>query len=626
MISAPSNFTTANAALAKKPLHIFQTGRFPNCLAFSNSSSIPTVYPMLGLAGLVGAFTDGTGQVIQPVEVGALARLTVPSGATQLQLGINDDLYGGSLPNFGSFTVTVNGASVVVPGTTCPWNWVRGGLNTAFIYGFGAPAAGSGPGGSAPIVAATGLVAGDVIVIKYVSGSVSWGFVPTYGPEGDLSFITGTAGGTSNGGFPTKFMGTPVQDWLVSIEDLSVSISDLEGSSDLADLVVTAQDLGQAITAALAINVYEGQPARLLSGFVGLTFTDLVTLFTGQTNTIDSANGNNEYTFTASDRNLTKLSQKIYTVADDGFATDTNHIRTLNGNPLDILVSALNQCGIPNSEIDTAKIYFYRDSLFSGTQFVFELDTAPEAKDFIEKQLMVVLGMYLRSDNLGRLTISSFYPALSGSGSYTPPTYPQLTLDTDSTEQTVPVAQQSALVNQMAWRFDASGSDFNAEKVYTWAISADKYGLFGGNTIESKGLKSGFQGYFLAAFISNLIFLRYGLKQLLLDPVRAIWSQCILEPGDIIAVTNPFVPDRAAGVMGVTSKAFEVLDRTWKFQEGIVELKLLEIDLSKFKQFLITPNGEADFTADSPTNQAKYLYLSDANGLYSNGATANTIC
>jgi hypothetical protein len=58
----------------------------------------------------------------------------------------------------------------------------------------------------------------------------------------------------------------------------------------------------------------------------------------------------------------------------------------------------------------------------------------------------------------------------------------------------------------------------------------------------------------------------------------------------------------------------------------IASVKLLEADLSKFKQYLITPNAEADFAADTSLNKAKYLYLADATGKYSTGVTANTVC
>jgi hypothetical protein len=100
----------------------------------------------------------------------------------------------------------------------------------------------------------------------------------------------------------------------------------------------------------------------------------------------------------------------------------------------------------------------------------------------------------------------------------------------------------------------------------------------------------------------------------------------LTEEGDINALTMANVPNRAGGTMGITGMTFEVLDRNLRLMDGIIELKLLAIDLTKFKQFLITPNAEADFAADTAPNQAKYLYLSDAAGKYSTGVHANTLC
>jgi hypothetical protein len=189
----------------------------------------------------------------------------------------------------------------------------------------------------------------------------------------------------------------------------------------------------------------------------------------------------------------------------------------------------------------------------------------------------------------------------------------------------VPVEIQASLIDQVTFRFDDNGNQFDAETPQTWDVAVRKYGLFGGQIIESKGMRSGFQGYFMAAIVSRLIFLRYGGKQIVLDPLPLLWSECILEPGDIVAVTLPYVPDRPAGVMGVTAKAFEVLDRNWRFMDGICEVKLLEIDLAAFKQFLITPNAEPDYAADTALNQAKYMYLCDSAGKYSTGAAGNTL-
>ena len=144
-----------------------------------------SVAPTLGLEGLCGAFTDSNGSVIEPLDIGATQRVfTVPAGATQLQLGIDDGIY---FDNFGQgFLVNANGVPVTVPAGAKPWTWVAGGLNSNYIFGI--------QDGTAPIVAATHLVAGQSVVIAYQSGLSSPGgsFAPIYNADGVLSVITGT--------------------------------------------------------------------------------------------------------------------------------------------------------------------------------------------------------------------------------------------------------------------------------------------------------------------------------------------------------------------------------------------------------------------------------------------------
>ncbi len=129
--------------------------------------------PSLGVGGLIGAFTDNAGNVIQPIAIGATARtLPVPAGATQLQLGINSQYY----PNDGGagFTVLVNGVSVSVPPTAMPWVWTVGGQNARFQYGIYNPSIQNGVlDGTPPVIAAQNLTAGSTVTVAYQSGTAS---------------------------------------------------------------------------------------------------------------------------------------------------------------------------------------------------------------------------------------------------------------------------------------------------------------------------------------------------------------------------------------------------------------------------------------------------------------------
>jgi len=68
----------------------------------------PATYPIY-LGELVGAFATSSGVLVgTPFAVGDSATAVIPSGATQLQLGINDDIFS---DNVGSYTVQVTGLS-----------------------------------------------------------------------------------------------------------------------------------------------------------------------------------------------------------------------------------------------------------------------------------------------------------------------------------------------------------------------------------------------------------------------------------------------------------------------------------------------------------------------------------
>jgi hypothetical protein len=94
----------------------------------------PATYPIY-LVELVGTFTNSLGAIVgTPFALGdGPTTITVPVGATQLQLGVNDDIYH---DNAGSFTVDVSGpgiSSVPEPNSMIPLG--TGSLVAIGLYG-----------------------------------------------------------------------------------------------------------------------------------------------------------------------------------------------------------------------------------------------------------------------------------------------------------------------------------------------------------------------------------------------------------------------------------------------------------------------------------------------------------
>lgn len=89
-------------------------------LTITGDTQAPTYYPThyttaktLGRGGLIGAFVDDTGALIQAVSLGTGAfTLVVPAGATKLQFGVNDNVLS---DNSGSFTVSYYAPIIVIP-------------------------------------------------------------------------------------------------------------------------------------------------------------------------------------------------------------------------------------------------------------------------------------------------------------------------------------------------------------------------------------------------------------------------------------------------------------------------------------------------------------------------------
>lgn len=421
--------------------------------------------------------------------------------------------------------------------------------------------------------------------------------------------------------------------WVVSIDEHNKNINDLQGGADQETFNFTVQDHREAgnATGALTIDmgagtVFEGSLVQVYVGFGSLSsMSDYLLYWQGYVDQVDSANANTEYYFQCSDV-TSKLQQAVYLTGDNGGQTSSVNIKTLTGHPLDMMLDiCLNQLRDPKSGqaldpklIDIDKITAYRDGPFDGMEFLFHLSQAPAALDFIKNQILKPLGGYLWVTQ-GKLTVNFFYPLAAPSPVQTVGPHDWLS---------IPSAEQTEMVNTVQFQFDkpdgqgASGGDYASNNTQEYGPSVAKYGLYGEVNIASDGLRSALQGYLISWLVSYLIFGRYGFKNLTFnaDASEGIMTLWLLEPGDIVYVTHPQIPDRQAGVMGITNKLFECLNKKTSFNDGLVTLTMIDASyLSKFGFAEITPDGEADYTSASSGDKLIYMWQSGANGKYSNG-------
>jgi hypothetical protein len=411
--------------------------------------------------------------------------------------------------------------------------------------------------------------------------------------------------------------------WVLSIDNLDLTLEDLDGGADQRTGGVTVQDVGAAITGDFPNFVFEGKQIQIQVGFPGLAQIDFCTVFTGFIDTVSSANSNSEYYIQFSDVQ-TILAAVVYQTADDGGSTSSTNVKTVSGHPLNILMEICQQLNVP---CDTTKIEAYRDGPFAGTIFTFYLPQAPAAADFIKAQLLKPLGGYMWINAAGLLTVNFFYP-LAGP-------VPVGTFSRDTWVE-IPEAGQTNMVNtvQMQFDLDDASSNSNSSGTYLSSLTEEytpsylQYGNLSSElTINADGVRSALQGFFIAGLTALLIFMRYGFKNLTFDSESSggsapdsIWNTLLYEPGDIVAVTHPQVPDRKAGVMGITGKLFEMLNKSINFTEGKLTYTMIDASyLSNFGLYKISPPAEPKYAADTTANKAEYMYFCGANGEYSNG-------
>ncbi len=466
----------------------------------------------------------------------------------------------------------------------------------------------------------SGVLTGDDIAQMYVNsmGLIIYYSDPVDNSDGDTLDPTDPLTGSiiftnrRNSGIPGAL------PWINDMGEQTTTVSELDGGAELGELPVTIQDMGRAITATFPDFVWEGKIARVKTGFLGMDYEDYATLFTGAIDTVSSTDDNQNYVFTLVD-NKQLLSKVIYTTGDDGFATDGDHIRTLNGHPLDMVIAILqDEVGYADEEIDIAKLEQYRDSVFAGVQMQFRIDSPPAAKEFIEQQLLRPLGGWLWTNNLGKLSVNFLYP-LSTSA--------VIAFNEDNLKSEIPDVTQVELHNVVSFRFDKNDEGkYMAEAVHEDSVSVTKYAQYGQVVIESDGARSSLQGFFMSALTAALIFLRYGRKTVQFEEITAIWHACVGEPGDIATITHENVPDREAGTLGITNKKFILLDRTWDWQNCVVKFLAMDASfLDSFGQYKIAPDDMDDYAAASAEDKARYMFLSDNDDKYSNDDDAHIL-
>lgn len=404
------------------------------------------------------------------------------------------------------------------------------------------------------------------------------------------------------------------------IGSISQSVDPVNTSSSLSGFTITIMDYRRLITADFPTFLFEGRKVTLKQGFAGLLEADFITLWTGVVDTVASNDDGTTYDFNVVDRNRFNQ-QLIYLNGDNGTPISSTNPKTLLGNPMDMLYSILStQVGFADHEIDTATMYAFRDSLWAGVEFQFRITSAPEAKSFIENELLKPLGGYGWTDNLGRYTVGFMQPA--------PGVIAPVFSFNENNLTAVPVWDEAALYNTVQYQFDDSsasgGNGFGAETNQISSASVNRFGQQGQLTIQSAGVRSGFQGYPLAAMVAQSVFNRYAWKNPLLT-LESLWTPALVVLGDFVSLTHSKIPNRATGALGVANQLFQVIGKNPDPLKGTIQWTVVDAStIQAIGTAKIAPAGTPAFTAASAAQKAAYLFVTNDTGKLSDGSTGAT--
>ena len=451
---------------------------------------------------------------------------------------------------------------------------------------------------------------------------------------------------------------TSMLPYLKVPQGVEQSINFLEGQSSIGALELEVIDGQGFMTSLVSAGKLEGRKVSLRVGYPGMNSTEFVTVATQEVESVQTVTGLTGYKLQC--RDLKRSSKrKIFTQGDDGFPIADEHPRNIAANPMDVALTVYqNELGLgqspslpeeawrlydpsrwdasgtsnptlisPNPYVDIDRVLFYRNGIFAGYLLAFALTRSVEAKQFLEYEVFHTLGGYEVVLADGRLSPRFFLPPYS---------FQNLFSFNDRNLTVLPEVERQPLINQVTYRMDFDGNNFQTELLFVEATSLQQFGLAGQHIIESKGARSQRGGASLAQLTATRIFRRYaGINPVTATPVGgaptlSLTSQYLtltVEAGDYIFASHPLLPNFKTGRRGVFNRIYEVAGRQPNYAEGSMSYRLLDSGWTASKVLSrIAPQGTPDFTTATNADRARYMFISNsAMGAYSDGTPGKTI-
>ena len=475
----------------------------------------------------------------------------------------------------------------------------------------------------------------------------------------------------------------------------SQTANELEGTSSLGAMTVKCIDPSGTLKQLAAQDALIGKVVQFQMGFPSLSIGDFVTLHTLQITQV-GWDSSGMITLTCADIQRFIQGQQIWwaggpgewspgqtasqpagpAAGANGFPVSEDNPRFVQGNPIDILLAALqNELGVgqdpslrnsnfilnqltpvyaqqqnydplppppgwaiftpgddstlinPNQYIDVDQFLSLRDSQLSGDFFEFIITRPIDGKQFIEDQILKPLGLYLIVGADGRLRLKPMKPL--------PYQTPVFNL-TASNIIGIPETARQPIVNMVTARMDVDNSGcstaaraYEGQVTYQQQTSFERYQQVYEQQVEATGLRTNYGATMRSWTLADRIFRRHAFAPPVYN-VQTHLAALAVELGDLVSLTHPLLVDFQTGKLGVVNITCEIVDRRPDYAQGRVEFSLLDtrfLNLALPYQIAPASLSVPGWQQATEAERSGYMFVSLAarNGMNPDGTPGNTI-
>ncbi len=449
------------------------------------------------------------------------------------------------------------------------------------------------------------------------------------------------------------------------------TVLDREGHSSIATLQIQTIDPGGVLKGLASQQNLVGKVARLKLGFPSQSIGDFVTLHTVQVLSA-GATGEGRMVFDCADIQRF-MKQQLWmnggpsawtpgqttpaqplgkAFAANAFAVSDKNPRYLQGNPLDIYLAAMqNELGVgqdpalpqtawtlyqpgndstlinPNPYLDVNSIRNLRDTALSGDRFEFKITRPVEGKQWLEDQILKVLGLYTIVGADGKLRLKSMKSPQSTSS---------VMAFNEKDILGIPEVSRLSIVNVVTVRMgvdvsvrETAGPEYRQEVTFQQVTSLSQFKQQFKVQVEANGLQAPYGGNLRGFLLADRIFKRYAFA----TPkyrVQSFLSTVPVELGDFVWLNHPLVPDLLSGGVGLTNVVCEVISRQPNYADGRMEFELMDTRFMNLTTaYSIAPLSAAvpNYSSASASQRKQYMFISfnSTGGLNADGTPGNTI-